>query len=372
MSENAVLNSVIRAIQDKKKKVEKLLDSLDRQEYEKATEELIKAKTDLYNMWDFASNKENMRTDVFINAVKYKSLSDNDKKIILCLAERSNGDGGLLVPADIQTEVKALRNDGTNLEAFVNVEPVTKNEGSRLVEIRADETALADVEEGDPIPEIDNSKILEVKYKVKKRAGVIKVTNELLSDTNKAVLKWIKTWLAKKTRATRNKAIIDKINSVTEGKEVTISNAKDLKEVVYKKLESYNDSLIVVTNSSGFDYLDNLVDENGNKVLETDTASRQKLLFGLYPVKKLSDKVLKNKAILKEDGVTVGSYKYPLICGDLKEAITLFDRENLSIDLAENGEAYFTDNTKIKVRDRIDVQAVDKDAIIKAEVQVFI
>jgi hypothetical protein len=43
MSESAVLNSVIRVIQDKKKKVEKLSDSLDRQEYEKATEELIKA-----------------------------------------------------------------------------------------------------------------------------------------------------------------------------------------------------------------------------------------------------------------------------------------------------------------------------------------
>lgn len=372
MSEIIALNSIIRAIQSKKEKVEKLSNSLDQQEYEKAKQELIKAKTDLYNMWDGANNKENMRTDVFINAVKHKSLSDNDQRVISCLAEVTKGEGGLLVPEDIQTEVKTLRNDGTNLEAFVNVEPVTKNEGSRLVEIRADEAALGDVEEGDPIPEIDNSKLSEVKYKIKKRAGIIKVTNELLSDTKKAVLKWIKTWLAKKTRATRNKAIIDKINSTTEGKEIVISNVKDLKEVVYKKLESYNDSLMVVTNSSGFDYLDSLVDESGNKVLIADTSSRQKLLFGIYPVKKLSDKVLKNKAVFKEDGVTVGSYKYPLICGDLKEAITLFDRENLTIDLVDIGDTFFTDITKIKVRDRFDVQAVDKDAIIKAEVQVNI
>ena len=63
--------------------------------------------------------------------------------------------------------------------------------------------------------------------------------------------------------------------------------------------------------------------------------------------------------------------KYPIICGDLEEAITLFDRENMTIEVStEAGDLWNKDQTGIKVRERLDIQTVDPEAIIKAEVTV--
>ena len=60
-----------------------------------------------------------------------------------------------------------------------------------------------------------------------------------------------------------------------------------------------------------------------------------------------------------------------MICGDLKEAITLFDRENMTIDISDvAGDLWNKDQTGIKVRERLDCQAVDEDAIIMGEVTV--
>lgn len=73
--------------------------------------------------------------------------------------------------------------------------------------------------------------------------------------------------------------------------------------------------------------------------------------------------------IMNSDGHTIDGYKHPVFCGDLKEAITLFDRNVLTIDLNDKGAGLWDkDMTGLKVRDRFDVQAVDKDAVIKGEI----
>ena len=130
-------------------------------------------------------------------------------------------------------------------------------------------------------------------------------------------------------------------------------------------------SSIALTNQSGFNYLDTLKDERGDYILQPDVTDKTKLLlFGVYPIKKVSNKVLKNVEV-KSDGSNVSAYKYPLYMGDLKEAITLFDREKISIELStEAGDLWAKDQTGIKVRDRFDVQAFDEEAVIKGEITV--
>ena len=65
--------------------------------------------------------------------------------------------------------------------------------------------------------------------------------------------------------------------------------------------------------------------------------------------------------------------KYPVFMGDLKEAITLFDREKITVELStEAGDLWAKDLTGIKVRDRFDVQSVDESAVIKGEITVAI
>ena len=91
--------------------------------------------------------------------------------------------------------------------------------------------------------------------------------------------------------------------------------------------------------------------------------------FGEYRIVKMSKKTLKSTPIMNSDGHTIDGYKHPVFCGDLKEAITLFDRNVLTIDLNDKGAGLWDkDMTGLKVRDRFDVQAVDKDAVIKGEI----
>ena len=72
---------------------------------------------------------------------------------------------------------------------------------------------------------------------------------------------------------------------------------------------------------------------------------------------------------MNSDGHTVDAYKHPVYCGDLKSAITLFDRNVLSIDMNDKGAGLWDkDLTGIKVRDRFDVQPVDEGAVIKGQI----
>lgn len=172
-------------------------------------------------------------------------------------------------------------------------------------------------------------------------------------------------------KSTRNAMILKVLNEMTKGKEVTVENLDSLKDIFNEQLDpAIAESSIVITNQSGFNYLDKLKDKDGNYILQKDPTqqTKGKMLFGEYRIVKLSKKTLKSTPIMNSDGHTIDGYKHPVFCGDLKEAITLFDRNVLTIDLNDKGAGLWDkDMTGLKVRDRFDVQAVDKDAVINRE-----
>ena len=135
-------------------------------------------------------------------------------------------------------------------------------------------------------------------------------------------------------------------------------------------------SSIVLTNQDGFNYMDKLKDKDGKYIMQpAPTDATKTLLFGRYPVKVVSNKTLKSTNVLKggtgSDKNNITGYKYPAYMGDLKEAITLFDREKITIELStEAGDLWAKDLTGIKVRDRFDVQAVDEAAVVKGVISV--
>lgn len=312
----------------------------------------------------------------FVNRIvcgmRKTKLNEKDQKIMDAMSEKSDEDGGFTVPQDIQTDIHELRRTDDDLEQYVNVEPVSTLSGSRVFEVDADSTPWDDVDEGEEFGEEETPKLKQIKYKIKKKGGILKVTRELLQDTAENILGFLNKWIAKKSRATRNAAILKKLAEITTGKEVAISGYDDLKDVFNVTLDpAIASSSIVLTNQSGFNYLDKIKDERGDYILQHDVTDKSKmLLFGVYPIKKVSNKVLKNVEV-KLDGSNVSAYKYPIYMGDLKEAITLFDREKISIELStEAGDLWEKDQTGIKVRDRFDVQAFDEEAVIKGEITV--
>lgn len=309
-----------------------------------------------------------------VSGMRRTKLDEKDQKIMDAMSEGSDDDGGFTVPQDIQTDIHELRRTDDDLELLVNVEPVSTLSGSRVFEVEADSTPWDDVDEGAAFGEEETPKFKQIKYKIKKKGGILKVTRELLQDTAENILGYLNKWIAKKSRATRNAAILNKLEEITTGKEVSIAGYDDLKDVFNVTLDpAIAASSVILTNQSGFNYLDKIKDERGDYILQPDVTDKSKmLLFGVYPIKKVSNKVLKNVEV-KGDGDTVSGYKYPIYMGDFKEAITLFDREKISIELStEAGDLWAKDQTGIKVRDRFDVAAFDEKAVIKGEITVSV
>lgn len=304
-------------------------------------------------------------SDAFIKAVKAGVKGEKLNKEVVevlnatTMTEGVPEDGGLTVPQDIRTKVKELRRAGVALENYVNHEKVTTLSGSRNIEVNADHTPFDNVEEAAEFPEIDGPQFRKIDYKVKKKGGILKATRELFQDTAENLRAYIVRWIAKKARATRNFLIIKKLDEIcTDVK--AISTLDELKDIYNVELDpSIALTSICITNQDGYNYLDKLKDADGKYILQQDpTGKTKKLLFGEYPIIPVPNKTLKS----------VGG-KAPVYCGDLKEALTIFDREAMTIEFNETGDSYWnTDTIGMKVRERLDIQAVDVDAVIKGEI----
>ncbi|MBU5331419.1 phage major capsid protein [Anaerocolumna aminovalerica] len=379
---NKELRELLDKINAKKQEVKNLVAENKLEDAAKAKDELkdLQAQFDL--LYDLekeeqqgmennaaSGNGEKAKNIVnaFVNIIKagFKKQQPKaeDMEVFNSMKEGTEEDGGLTVPKDISTKIKELRRSDDALENLVNVETVTTLSGSRVIEKHADQTPFDNVEEEAEFPDVATPQFEQISYKVKKKGGILKVTRELLQDTAENIMAYLRKWIAKKAKATRNALIVAKINEITAGKEVAVTGIDDLKDIFNVKLDpAIAVGSKVVTNQSGFNWLDKLKDSDGKYILQPDpTKATQMLLFGKYPITKISDKVLKN-------GGTEETPKYPIICGDLAEAITIFDRETLSIEIStEAGELWSKDQTGIKVRERLDIQTVDPEAIIKAE-----
>lgn len=396
---NKELRELLDKINAKKAEVKNLINNDKVEEAKAAKGELVnlQAKFDvLYDLEDEAEEKikddiENENVTVisgavnkgkelanaFVNAIKAgltkKPVAEKDMEILNSMKEGTPEDGGLTVPQDIQTSIKELRRSQDALETLVNVETVSTETGTRVIEKAADQTPFDNVDEEAEFPDVSTPQFEKISYKVKKKGGILKVTRELLQDTAENILGYLRRWIAKKSKATRNALIVNKINEITNSKEVAIKDLDGLKDIFNVNL----DPAIVVTsgiltNQNGFNWLDKLKDSDAKYVLQSNpTNLTQKLLFGVYPVTVVSNKVLPSKGVGSTGEET--AWKHPFICGDLKEAITIFDRENMTIEIStEAGDLWGKDQTGIKVRERLDIQAVDSEAIVKAEVEVAV
>lgn len=292
---------------------------------------------------------------------KKKPVAKEDMEVLDAMKEGSDEDGGLTVPADISTTIRTLRRSEDALETIVRTERTTKVKGSRVYEVNADSVPFDTVDEESQFPDVATPVLKKVEYVIKKFGGILKATYELLEDSDENIISYLENWIARKVKATRNALIIKKLDEMTDGFEIEATSVDDLKNIFNVELDP---ALVagskVLTNQSGFNWLDKLKDKEGNYILQKDVTNPSKrLLFGTYPVAVMSNKTIKNGA----------TGKVPIYCGNFEEAITLFDREKLTIGIStEAGDLWSKDQTGIKVRERLDCQIVDDMAVYKAEI----
>ena len=262
---------------------------------------------------------------------------------------------GLTIPEDVQTTIRTLVRQYDSLQEYVNVESVTTPEGSRVYEKWTDVTPLAEIDTEDgQIQANDDPKLTTIKYLIKRYAGITTVTNSLLKDTAENIIAWLSSWIAKKVVVTRNTKIIEAIEKLPT--KPTLAKWDDIIDLESKVDPAIKPTSIFLTNTSGFTALKKVKNAMGDYLMERDVKSPTGYSIDGFPVKEVADRWLPNKATAR-----------PLYFGDLKQAVTLFDRENMSL-LATNigAGAFETDTTKIRVIDRFDVVTVDGEAFVPA------
>ena len=408
---NKELQKLLKQINDKKNEVKSLVNDGKLDKAKAAKEELKELQNRFDLLYDLDEDEQGSIEDkvnkgtakqvggekkvdkknlvkAFVNIVKagflHREADEADVEVYknaLTSGTTAGSEGevgiGVTIPEDIRTDIIELRRSSDNLEQYVNVEGVVTKTGTRNIEVDAESTPFDNVDEAADFPEMDEPEFLPIEYKVKKKGGILKTTRELLQDTAANILAYLNKWIAKKSRATRNAAILKVLDEITTGKERAVATFDDFKDVFNVQLDpAIAASSIVLTNQDGFNYMDKLKDKDGKYIMQpAPTDATKTLLFGRYPVKVVSNKTLKSTNVLKggtgSDKNNITGYKYPAYMGDLKEAITLFDREKITIELStEAGDLWAKDLTGIKVRDRFDVQAVDEAAVVKGVISV--
>lgn len=291
----------------------------------------------------------------------FKAMIAGDPKIMNVVTSSTDEAGnaiGLTIPQDIQTAINILKRQYDSLEEYVRKENVTTQTGSRVYEKWTDVTPLAELDdESATIGANDDPRLTLVKYAIKRYAGITTATNSLLKDTVDNILAWLSGWIAKKVVVTRNQAIIAKMNAVPS--KPTLKNFDDVITMINTAVDpAVKATSILLTNVSGFNKLALVKTAVGKYLVEPDPTIPDTYLIKGKKVVVISDRWLPNAG-------TVNNPVYPLYFGDLQQAVTLFDRENLSL-LTTNigGGAFETDTTKIRVIDRFDVQATDSEAFV--------
>lgn len=290
------------------------------------------------------------------DAQAMKNQFVKDFKNLVTSGTTGTGNAGLTIPEDIQLQIRTLTRSFTSLESLVNVENVTTSHGSRVYEKLADITPLKDLDdESTLIGDNDDPELTVVKYLIHRYAGITTVTNTLLKDTVDNIIQWLVNWAAKKDVVTRNAKILEVMGKAP--KKPTISQFDNIKDLENNTLDPAIESTSsFITNQSGYNILSKVKDADGRYLMQPDVTSPDKYLIDGKPVIRIADKWLPDV-----------SGSHPLYFGDLKQGITLFDRQQMQIDTTNVGAGSFEhDTTKLRFIDRFDVQLIDDGAFAAA------
>lgn len=277
-------------------------------------------------------------------------------------------DGGFLVPLDFDNRVISLMKEYVDLSDLVTVEHVRVNSGWRVVDTAGTRTALTKIDELGRLKEGQKPSYKKVSYNCSKYGDKVIVSGELLADAQD-LMNYLAAWWAPKYVMTKNQLILDKLNALvftalagdTDAKQV-----KALKSLLNTGLNTaHSKRATILTNSFGYDVMDNWVDGQGRPLLVPDPKTGDFSRFKNRPVEYADPDLISAVAV-------EGTSYNPIYVGNLKAFATLFLRQGTRIRATDiGGDAWDTYSTEIRCLCRMDCQTVDEGAVkrtgIKAE-----
>ena len=346
---NAKLNT---AVLDDNFSKDKFAELKEQRDNLTAQRDAIKDQLDEARAMEVKNMKSEDKKPLNKKELDIKDQFIKDFKNMVTSGKTGAGNGGLTIPDDIQYAIHKLVRQFATLQNLVNVESVTTMTGSRTYEKLSDITPMSDLDdETAAIPDMDDPELTLIKYAIHRYAAIQTVTNSLLKDTVENILAWLSDWVAKKVTVTRNAKIIEAMGK--PAKKPSIANFDDIKDLENNTLDpALMPSASFVTNQSGYNVLSKVKDAQGRYMLQRDVTQPDVYRLDGKTITVIADKWLPDI-----------SGAHPLYYGDLKQGITLYDREHMSLLSTNIGAGAFEhDLYKVRVIDRFDVEVIDDGA----------
>lgn len=308
------------------------------------------------------------------NGVPVRAVGQHEELAPLAAALTIGGgtpagsDGGFLVPVEFDNMIHTKLKEFVRLADYFNLETVSGFTGWRAVETTAGRKPLPLIGENTAIGENDQPSFRKVEYTIKKYGDRIAVSQELLEDNTAGLLQYIADWFVPRVVLTENSLLLGllaglKAENLTAGQEV-----KELKSVLNKGLNTaISRNAVLLTNGSGYDFLDQLEDKNGRGLLVPNPADPDVYRFKGRPVVMADADLIPGRTVTAS-GATKGDYD-PLYVGYFRAFGTLFQRKALEFATTNiGGSAWANDTTELRGIVRMDAQKVDEAAAVKREI----
>lgn len=280
----------------------------------------------------------------------------------------AGSDGGFLVPVEFDNMIRRKMKEFVRLADYFNVEQVTGYSGWRAVETTASRKPLPLVGENTAIGMTEQPSFKRVDYTIKKYGDRIAISQELLEDNTAGLLQYIAEWFAPRVVLTENSLLLGLLNGLTAKNLTAGKEVQELKSILNKGLNTaISRNAILLTNGNGYDFLDQLLDNNGRGLLVPNPADPDVYRFKGRPVVMADADLIPSRTVTTA-GATEGDYD-PVYVGYFQAFGTLFRRKALEFATTNiGGNAWANDTPELRGIVRMDAQKVDEDAAVKREI----
>lgn len=358
------VKEIREAIESKKVEVRGFIDAKDAEKAKVSNEELrglkeslkiaeeleAEEKRDLENQ---KNEKEERGNNMEINKdLEYRAIGKMLAKKELTTEERASiniGNSGAILPQGFVNQVIFLQKGFPSLKKYTHVIPVTSLTGKMPVAKGSTTKKLAKLAtDTELVKEMITTEA--VSYTVEDYGKIFPVENSVLEDTTIDFYNSIVApSIAEDAMNSENAEII----AIMEANKtaVTGTDYKAIAKAINATVPALKAGLVIVTNTDGYDYLDNLVDGQGRPMLSDSLAVE-------------GGKTFKGKEVIvldTTDLVPATEGKKPFYIVNLFALCKFFDRKGYEI--ATSTEAGFTlAQTFVRVLERFDVVKGDARA----------
>lgn len=289
-----------------------------------------------------------------------RTSDDVVNNLVIPSSEEDENGIALIIPQDIQNEIRELRRYYRSMRDLLNPYPTTTLSGTYPIDDPEDPQDLIDFDDGDEISEMKDPKFKSVAYNIHMRGGLLPISRLLQQVAPASFIQYLGRWWNKKAIRTENKIIFKKLKDAKASEIVSISTLDSIKTVLNTKLDASLIDVRIVVNQDSYNYLDCLKDENGRPLINSDPMQKDRMLFkGIYPIEKFPNSQLKTEL-----------NKAPVLIGDFTEVCDFVELDG-GLQIATSEHANFKKNQNLmRCVTGNDVTIKDKNAFVYCTVDV--